>query len=450
MAALDFVDTVGGGNISTFASNPIVGDPEPCVRLAATGWLTTGDLSPGDAGEVGGLFAGATVELWHNPGTIPVVSADFLLRGPNTSTGRQWEVKISTAGAYSFTVRDAAGTATTVSSGAVLAGSWNHIIGTVGVGSVVTLYLNGVQVDSKNTFGGPFNNVLTAGTADLRLGDEGGEMVGSFFTDVAVYRSTLTASRVSAHYVAGTQRGFGQQLTGTRIASVLALSSSASAPRRIGTGQRTVDSEYMTGIAPKDEIDAAVSVDSVDAVFFVAADGTLTYLDAAHRSSSPYNTSQVTIGDAGGAEIPYEDLEIDYSESFLFNEWDATRRGTALVAGVTQTVTDATSISRYFKRVQGLSGPAWIQDSDALAVATAMLAKYKDPQQRITSVSFTTLDPSVSEAVMRRELMDKITVKRTPPGGGARISQDLFIQKIEVSGANDGKPWSVRWAVSPV
>ena len=171
MAAPDFVDTVGAGDISTFASNPILGDPEPCIRLAAAGWLTTGDLSPGDAGEVGGLFAGFSLELWHNPGTIPVASADFIVRGPNTSTGRQWELTFGTGATYSFTVRDSAGTATTVVSGTISPGTWNHLVGTVGSASTVKLYVNGVLADSKNTFGGPFNTVLSAGTADMRLGD---------------------------------------------------------------------------------------------------------------------------------------------------------------------------------------------------------------------------------------------------------------------------------------
>ena len=47
-------------------------------------------------------------------------------------------------------------------------------------------------------------------------------------------------------------------------------------------------------------------------------------------------------------------------------------------------------------------------------------------------------------------VMDRITVKRTAPGGGARISSDLYIQKIEVSGSNDGGPLTVRWGVSPL
>jgi hypothetical protein len=37
----------------------------------------------------------------------------------------------------------------------------------------------------------------------------------------------------------------------------------------------------------------------------------------------------------------------------------------------------------------------------------------------------------------------------TPPGGGARIDQTSFIQKIEVEGTPSG-PWKIRLGVSPV
>ena len=85
-----------------------------------------------------------------------------------------------------------------------------------------------------------------------------------------------------------------------------------------------------------------------------------------------------------------------------------------------------------------------------LAIVTGLLAKYKDSQQRVDRIEMNTIDPNVTEAVFRRELMDKITVKRTPPGGGSRISQDLFIQKIDISGSNDGHPWQINWGVSPL
>lgn len=56
----------------------------------------------------------------------------------------------------------------------------------------------------------------------------------------------------------------------------------------------------------------------------------------------------------------------------------------------------------------------------------------------------------MAEAVLQRELMDKVRILRTPPGGGSRIQQDSFIQKIDISAPGEGEPWTIRWAVSPL
>ncbi|HXI66563.1 MAG TPA: hypothetical protein VNH41_01375 [Steroidobacteraceae bacterium] len=136
--------------------------------------------------------------------------------------------------------------------------------------------------------------------------------------------------------------------------------------------------------------------------------------------------------------------------TFLINEWNVTRTPYQFNTPVTQTVSDATSISRYFKRSQSLADSPVVQDSDASTIATELLAKYKDPMQRITSVSFNTIDAGVTEALLRRDLMDKVRILRTPPGGGSRIQQDVWIQKIDMAGSNDGGPWTITWGVSPL
>lgn len=447
MSAPELVDTVGGGLVVAQGLNPIVGEAEPCIRMAGTGFLHTGDLTPGDAGEVGGLFDGLTVELWYLPATATGGFTNIIAQGPNTSTGRQWELQFNSDSTISFKVRDSAGTLSTATSPSPIAiNGWTYLVGSFG-GGTARLYLNGAQVATASG-GGPFNTVLSAGSADLRLGDAGGHIY-ALYSHFAVYRKALTAARVTAHYAAAIQRGFSAQPAGDRINTVLDRSASHSAPRSVSAGVRTVASAFFNGAPPKAAIADAVSADFVDAAFFVDAAGRVNYRDAAHRSSSPYNASQLTVGDAAG-EIPYLELDVDYSESFLFNEWICTMRGTELSGGNPQTALDATSIARYFKRSQSLTGLSVTVDADAATIAAAMLAKYKNPMQRVVNLEFNTIDVNVCEALFRRELMDKITVKRTPPGGGARITQDLYIQKIELSGQNDGGPWSVTWGVSPL
>ena len=78
-----------------------------------------------------------------------------------------------------------------------------------------------------------------------------------------------------------------------------------------------------------------------------------------------------------------------------------------------------------------------------------MLAKYKEPMERISSISPDMSDPDTIAATYALEIGDRIEVRRTPPGGGARIVQQLFVQKIEHA-HEPGKPPTCRLTVSPL
>ena len=58
-------------------------------------------------------------------------------------------------------------------------------------------------------------------------------------------------------------------------------------------------------------------------------------------------------------------------------------------------------------------------------------------------------DAETMRLAFQRDLMDRVEIFRTPPGGGARIDQVLFIQKIEISGT-PGMPPDVTFGVSPL
>jgi hypothetical protein len=199
----------------------------------------------------------------------------------------------------------------------------------------------------------------------------------------------------------------------------------------------------MHGQNPLGEMRRAENAEAIDAVLFISRSGEVVFLADGHRSSSPYNTVQATFND-DGTDLPYLDIDIDYSESFLANEWNVTRAG-----GTTQSASDTTSIARYYKRPQSLTDLPVTSDGHASAIATAMKNKYREPMTRITTLVPKMSDPDTAEAVFRLDIGDRIRVFRTPPGGGARIDQTLFVQKIEESGA-PGQPWSVKLGVSPV
>jgi hypothetical protein len=450
------------GNASMFSGvgdGPIVGDrPDPYqyagLSTGGTGAiLTTSMLNAGEAGEFGGC-TDATIEFWFYAQAAASATRQ-VLTGPETAVGsREWGFEITTTGTIRFYVRNAAGTAILVTSTTALQPqTWYHIVGAAdSVGGLVRLYINGAQEASTAWASTIHVSSFSATNGDMHVGDAAANMQMRYCA-LATYTRFIGASRVAAHYTAGISGGLASAKPGERIGDILDLSTSVHAPRSLYTGSRYVTETYFVGQSPLDELRKAVAADNVDAMLFVGASGEWTFLDAASRSSSPYNTVQETFGDAGGTELPYLDLTLDDSDSFLANEWNVTReqgRKSAGDLGETQTATDATSVSRYFGRPASLTDVPVTTDTDTAAIATAMLAKYKEPMTRITSITLNTLNADVALAVFRRELGDKIRVLRTPPGGGARIQEDLWIQKIELSGANDGAPWSVRWGVSPV
>jgi len=115
-----------------------------------------------------------------------------------------------------------------------------------------------------------------------------------------------------------------------------------------------------------------------------------------------------------------------------------------------QTISDATSIARYFKRSQSLGEFPVGNDTDAFTIAVAEVLKRKDPMLRVQSLDLSTDVIDVTAAVFRLEIEDRIRVIRTTPRGLGAIDQTAYIQKITVDGDNSGTPWKVQLGVSPV
>ena len=397
------------------------------------------DVARGESGDASDLYNFSAEIWWKCVGALPAPN-DLILSGPlDTNAQFQYYLQVNSAGTISWHA-DTAGVNPVVTGGTVAGGdtTWYHLVGTVDA-ATSRLYVNGVQVASSASSNAIFP---VTGTGDFSVGDGAGS--GSYaYDEVAVYRYTLPADRVLAHYQAGAERGYRIQATGARINSVLSTVSST-APSSVQAGTRNVAPVFMHGQSPLDEIRRARGAENIDALFFVARDGTLTFLADGHRSSSPYNTVQATFDD-DGTDLEYQGLDLDYSESFLANDWTVTR-----AAGEAQTV------SGHNQSFPGTRNGRkhWVTcrsttDAEALAISTALLAKYKDPLTRVQQISLSTADPAVTETVFKRDIGDRIRVLRTPPGGGARIDQTLFIQKIQVDASPDG-PWRISWTVSPV
>lgn len=445
MGTQTFYAPNGAGSVLPGA---IVGDtpnPYSAAYLNAGVYYTTGDLKAGDPGDMGGLVE-FTIEFWYQFAALPA-STQTIAFGPESATApnRQWIFNLLTTGAISFAARKNTPATITATGSTLSPGTWYHVVGRV-VGNFLELVVNGVT--AAGSVWGTGTPVQAMGTTAGNLGmgiNDSSTTVIAYFDEVAVYKIGLAADRILAHYEAGALRGFPYaQYPGERCIAVLD-SVSSPAPRNIYLGSRRMTPSYMVGQSPLSELERAREAENVDAALFVSKDGTITFLDAGHRSSSPYNTTQMTFGDAGGSELAYEELSMDYSDDTLANKWDVTRTN-----GLTQTTSDATSISSYDTHPQSITDVPVTTDASAAAISTAMLAKYKDPILRGTSVAVNTVDINATEQVFRRDLGDRVRMLRTPPGGGSRIDQTLFIDEVSVSGSNDGGPWTMTLGLSPL
>lgn len=141
--------------------------------------------------------------------------------------------------------------------------------------------------------------------------------------------------------------------------------------------------------------------------------GTIIFLKHADELASPYTVSQVTLGDGGGAELPYTDPFLwSDDERYIYNNVIYTRNG-----GVEQIVSDTTSQGKFgFRPLQkSTQGDA---DADSLALATLELARHKDPTIRGTVTLQPHRDYRIWSEIKDRELCDRVTVKRRPEQGG--------------------------------
>ena len=402
--------------------------------------LTTGDLTAGAAGEMGKL-AEFAVEFWYLVnGSLPGAGTFFISQGPMGGAGqREWAVALA-SNALFFQVLDDTNTLRTTTGATTLqSGLWYHVVATAQGGNI-RIYLNGVQ-DAANSVWGSHTvspMVVTAGSNDFSLNQTFGS-TNTWFDEVATYRTGMTAARVLEHYNAGINKGRRAEASGARIGALLDAVSSH-APRNIQAGARSVVPRYYSGQSPLEEMRLALEADDVDAQLWCSKSGGVVFLQDGHRSSAPYNTVQAVFGNAGGSELPYLDLQVSYDVGQVVNEWNVTRTGYQNNIPATQTASDATSQGRYFKRSQSIGDVPVTNDSDASTIATALLAKYKDPFYMVTSLKPKMADQQTADTVYSLDLCDRIEILWTPPGGGSRIDQTVFIQKIEHSGNPNGPP----------
>lgn len=234
---------------------------------------------------------------------------------------------------------------------------------------------------------------------------------------------------------------------GVRIGECLNVVSWPTTDRALDLGQANISAASFSDTAGQLALSHIQDVAATEpGLFFINGAGTAVFQDRTRR----YNvSSSLKLTDAAGItgtnSIRYQTLTPDFDISRVLNEVTATING-----GTAQTVSDATSNTRYFRRSDTLT-PLLTTDTDARQLASFRLALFKNPKLRFPSVTVKPMgDDNAWPHVLGREISDKVTVERSPDTNGAvtaqTISQRGFIEGVQ----HDITPndWTTTWQVS--
>lgn len=233
--------------------------------------------------------------------------------------------------------------------------------------------------------------------------------------------------------------------TGARVNRVLDSASWPSVDRVVATGDSTLQATTLDGAA---WTELQLATDSEIGELYNDAAGRVVFRNRqAVVEDTRSNTSQVTFGDGGGSELPYRDVTLDYSDQQLINTARITRAG-----GTEQVVQDATSQSEFLVHTFERSDVLLETDGAAADYAGWVVSQAKDPELRFTELIVDGRDPDpATEAlkfaqILSREIGDRITGRRRPPGGGALIERDVLIRGVRHECPGD-LTWTTTWAL---
>lgn len=187
------------------------------------------------------------------------------------------------------------------------------------------------------------------------------------------------------------------------------------------TGTVALQATDLAGNAVQQILDV---VDAEGGSFYIEPSGIAIFEDRTTLvTASRSNTSQVTFSDAS---VFVRDIALPtISDERLANQVTYQREG-----GDPQTASDATSQSLYGVRTLTRSGLPALYDVDMMNAAEFDLARFKDPEYRVESV---TIDPNVSPALMwphalGRRIHDRVSVSVYNARMAKTVAHDAFIE----------------------
>jgi len=305
----------------------------------------------------------------------------------------------------------------------------NHIVVTLTTAGSMQYYINGVLAAADGT---------STGTASFSaFSNISINIISSAISNVAMYTSPLSASRVAAHYAAGVT-AFSGELSSARLARVLDEAGWPSAWRDIETGVQQVGS-YRPESLPVSRYYSQVD-NAEQGSLFVNREGEVEF-----RSRSTADAVNVVgLFDDSGTDLPFANVSVDS------NTVDAIRnRVDGQYAVGTVTAIDTTSVAAYGEASESVDLQLIDDPSVAQSIVDARLARTKDPRTRITRLDINVRRDAAGlvPVVAALDLSDDVTVSLTPTGVGSALWRAVRVQGL--SHTVTPQSWDVSLYLAP-
>lgn len=426
--------TAPGGKVD--ADGLIVSDPDKGALFAGSDSIVVNDHSVGtwltDFSFVAAFSTVATTGTLFTERPFadgPAASVTVGLDGAGKLTATVDNSRFTSANTLSTS------TATVTSPGTVNDGL-PHTVALTRSGSTIVLYLDGVSVATSSALTavpGARSGTVSIGSGWVGVIDE-----------VAIFNSTLSSGTVAT--LAGDQKGLNGGAA--RLPRLLTWAG-------VDPADQNLDPlSYNTGeldpaFAPAGKVLALLQDLTAfqRALIFAAADGRITTRSRQAAWVSPGNTSQGTFSDSVTSTLPYTPvLSAPMDVRDVHNTITVGRSG-----GITYTAVDAAStVQNGVRDLTGFTNIPFATDLSAIDLANYLANQLGQPANRIDHIQMlgnaapNTLYPQL----LGREIGDRITVVRHPPGGGTWTTDQTIEGVADTLAEKTGK-WVTTWRLSP-
>jgi hypothetical protein len=282
-------------------------------------------------------------------------------------------------------------------------------------------------------------------TYNVWRGNADSWMPGYRLTDANSYASVTLAATDGFKILGRRKRAVSApagagELSGARINRVLTSAGWPAGDRIIDPGQTTLQATTLEGDALAE---TQLVSDTEIGAFYIDGAGRAVFRDRhALFTDTRSNTTNAIFGDNLTTELPYVGIEPSYDDEQMVNEALITRAG-----GVQQVSSDDASVSQNFHADEELSDLLMQSDSVAKDYGGFIVYMSKDSEYRFESLTINPLSDPVDlfPQVLGREIGDRITVRRRPPGGGSLIEIDVLIVGINHDVDFRAGTWLTTW-----